>query len=406
MNYLAKFGWDSSKGLGASKDGRISHLKVSQKLDMLGIGSAHQRDPNGIAWKQNNDFENLLKRLNGDVIEGTVVGGFKKADNGLPEEKINVKDERKRKRGNDGNEIQRKKKNAEKEDEEEEEEDPRNLKSINPASEREMTSSGPSEQKRTVPTFPRHRAYALLFHHFSSIDPDFVRHRARAIAAKNLSSKSAAHISEILGISSTPTYLSTTSSGVTSDADTPQDVKTMSLEIEKITTSTKSVHEYFKERLRTKKPTSIIDPPVDTLDCTERDTSHETPRGGLGSSSRTTVWSPILPSTFEPLPTDTNSRTEVAVETKAAEELSATQDTDKKVKKKKRSKVKDEQKSAKMNVDTPVSEDEVKNSVVGECHLERPLNRKDKNRTAAAQDPPANLTTQKKERRRKREKRI
>jgi len=31
---------------------------------MLGIGMHHQGDPNGIAWKQNHDFENLLKRLN------------------------------------------------------------------------------------------------------------------------------------------------------------------------------------------------------------------------------------------------------------------------------------------------------------------------------------------------------
>ena len=31
---------------------------------MLGIGAQHTKDPNGIAWKQNRDFENLLKRLN------------------------------------------------------------------------------------------------------------------------------------------------------------------------------------------------------------------------------------------------------------------------------------------------------------------------------------------------------
>jgi Pin2-interacting protein X1 len=64
QTYLAKFGWDESQGLGASGSGRTSHIKVSQKLDMLGIGAANQRDPNGIAWKQNKDFENLLKRLN------------------------------------------------------------------------------------------------------------------------------------------------------------------------------------------------------------------------------------------------------------------------------------------------------------------------------------------------------
>lgn len=36
---------------------------------MLGIGAAHQKDPNGIAWKQNKDFENLLKRLNESKTE-------------------------------------------------------------------------------------------------------------------------------------------------------------------------------------------------------------------------------------------------------------------------------------------------------------------------------------------------
>ncbi|KAF9453981.1 hypothetical protein P691DRAFT_630353, partial [Macrolepiota fuliginosa MF-IS2] len=58
------FGWDSSKGLGVGEEGRTTHIKVAQKLDMMGIGAAHQKDPNGIAWKQNKDFESLLKRLN------------------------------------------------------------------------------------------------------------------------------------------------------------------------------------------------------------------------------------------------------------------------------------------------------------------------------------------------------
>ena len=71
--YLSKLGWDSSKGLGASGDGRTSHIKVSQKLDMLGIGAANSKDPNGIAWKQNKDFEALLKRLNEGAEQSTSV---------------------------------------------------------------------------------------------------------------------------------------------------------------------------------------------------------------------------------------------------------------------------------------------------------------------------------------------
>ncbi|TFK75476.1 hypothetical protein BDN72DRAFT_520746 [Pluteus cervinus] len=72
QNYLAKFGWDSSKGLGISGDGRTTHIKVSHKLDLMGIGAAHQKDPNGIAWKQNRDFENLLRRLNDGAGDGGV----------------------------------------------------------------------------------------------------------------------------------------------------------------------------------------------------------------------------------------------------------------------------------------------------------------------------------------------
>lgn len=68
-----------------------SHLKVSQKLDFFGIGVDHQRDPHGIAWKQNKDFEALLKRLNegdnGEVKEAGVVkeGGFVCAREGRDE---------------------------------------------------------------------------------------------------------------------------------------------------------------------------------------------------------------------------------------------------------------------------------------------------------------------------------
>ncbi len=71
--YLEKFGWDASKGLGASGEGRTSAIKATQKLDMLGIGMWHQNDAEGgIAWRQNRDFEDLLRRLNdGTTTENT-----------------------------------------------------------------------------------------------------------------------------------------------------------------------------------------------------------------------------------------------------------------------------------------------------------------------------------------------
>ena len=82
--YLSKLGFDhadKNATLGTSGVGLTQHLKVRRtpfctevshtrvvqvhhKLDMLGIGAQHTKDPNGIAWKQNRDFENLLKRLN------------------------------------------------------------------------------------------------------------------------------------------------------------------------------------------------------------------------------------------------------------------------------------------------------------------------------------------------------
>ena len=89
-------------------DGRTSHIKVSHKLDMLGIGAANMHDPNGIAWKQNNDFENLLRRLN-EVADGkeeedvgTNVEGFISQGKGgeVPEETVERvgKSEKNRKR--------------------------------------------------------------------------------------------------------------------------------------------------------------------------------------------------------------------------------------------------------------------------------------------------------------------
>lgn len=103
-----------------------------------------------------------------------------------------------------------------------------------------------------------------------------ISHRARAINAKNMSSKSAAHISEILGIAPT-----------TPSSERPQ-VKLTSLtneiEIEKITTSTKSVADYFKEKLNSRSFSSaIVSAPTSSRNS---DDSYDTPRMGLGSRAR------------------------------------------------------------------------------------------------------------------------
>jgi hypothetical protein len=53
---------------------------------MLGVGAQHTKDPDGIAWKQNQDFENLLKRLNAnpddlkeDRVSSAPIDGFQPA---------------------------------------------------------------------------------------------------------------------------------------------------------------------------------------------------------------------------------------------------------------------------------------------------------------------------------------
>ena len=97
-NYLAKFGWDGSTGLGVTGEGRTSHIKVSHKLDLLGIGAAQQKDPDGIAWKQNKEFECLLQRLNDE----SAVERNQALESGKEEVEINLT-EKKRKHREDGN---------------------------------------------------------------------------------------------------------------------------------------------------------------------------------------------------------------------------------------------------------------------------------------------------------------
>ena len=98
-NYLAKFGWNGSTGLGVAGEGRTSHIKVTHKLDLLGIGAAQQKDPNGIAWKQNKDFECLLQRLNDESAAET----NRALESGKEEVEINQDVEKKRKHREEGN---------------------------------------------------------------------------------------------------------------------------------------------------------------------------------------------------------------------------------------------------------------------------------------------------------------
>ncbi|KAG6889113.1 hypothetical protein C0995_003682 [Termitomyces sp. Mi166 len=255
-NYLSKFGWDASKGLGVNGEGRTSHIKVTHKLDMLGIGAAHQKDPNGIAWKQNRDFENLLKRLNENIQADSSPAEEAKGEESIDEEDSDSSaTERKRKR---------KGKKKQKSEEEEKAKKKRKKNSENGAETMEVTKTQDKPAESIAPTrpvVPRNRA-----------------HRARAIASKSIASKSSVHIAEILGIACTPS----TSSGSETPADgklTPIEDDTITLE--KLTTSTKSVADYFKEKLLAKSSKSGTQSPLTPH---FKEDPYDTPRGGLGAS--------------------------------------------------------------------------------------------------------------------------
>lgn len=167
-------------------DGRTSHIKVSHKLDMLGIGAANMHDPNGIAWKQNKDFENLLRRLNevadgeGEEDVGTNVEGFVSQGKGgdVPGETVErvdkvEKSEKKRKRKEKAREEEDKMdsenedqdaKNTEKNSELEEGEkrkrkdkEHKELKSKKRKTSKSEESSQETPIPSTPPIIPRHR---------------------------------------------------------------------------------------------------------------------------------------------------------------------------------------------------------------------------------------------------------
>ncbi|KAJ7209670.1 hypothetical protein GGX14DRAFT_452525 [Mycena pura] len=242
QTYLSKFGWDASRGLGVNGEGRLSHVKVSQKLDMFGIGAAQQKDPNGIAWKQNKDFEQVLERLNVAATEDTFSESKAMDAEGA---------EGKKRKREDGGETAAKR------------------------SKSDPVAGAVAAVEAVKPVVPRHRASVVIssFHFYLT---HLNRHRARAIAAKNLASKSAAAISEILGIAATPSAETTTTT-------TPQGSLTPyddGVELEKLQTSKQSVADYFKDKLLTKAGKSgsvTCTPPAEVDD-------RDAPRGGLGSS--------------------------------------------------------------------------------------------------------------------------
>jgi len=59
---MEKFGWNKGDGLGANRDGRTEHIKISLKSDTRGVGCSKKHDDNWVAHQD--DFNSLLASLN------------------------------------------------------------------------------------------------------------------------------------------------------------------------------------------------------------------------------------------------------------------------------------------------------------------------------------------------------
>ena len=124
---------------------------------MFGIGSQHQKDPNGTAWQQNKDFENVLRKLNAtmgsagadiesemkEVLGGAFISATESKDEEVSDGKKETKDKKKdKKRKRNGDDT-----------------DDNAAKKTKP--EPEPPAIVPAAQKEKV--LPRHRAYVPTF---------------------------------------------------------------------------------------------------------------------------------------------------------------------------------------------------------------------------------------------------
>ncbi|KAI0777540.1 hypothetical protein BD413DRAFT_639888 [Trametes elegans] len=348
--YLAKLGWDPSQGLGASGEGRTKAISVTQKLDMLGIGADHRNTEEGIAWKQNKDFENLLKRLNAANGSGTVeeenimkVDGFVRAGpeagaqtvyEDKEEEKVDEtaeaedgekKSKKKRKKDVDGEEGEERKKKRKKSKSSEDQSDAEtDKKKDRKKKKRRDASEGTMPAPKEAVESPAPAAVASVLKPAPVVQPKARLHRARHMAAKNLASKSASAIAEILGVAPDPSpstsgfstpFPGALSSGHTTSAlstpcpSTPYEpgpatsaspspsggaTPAAPLEPQELTVSSKSVMDYFKEKLAAKSgartpassraATPAVAPAPAAQAGEEMDDYADRPRAGLGAA--------------------------------------------------------------------------------------------------------------------------
>ncbi|KAH9956189.1 hypothetical protein BC827DRAFT_1233410 [Russula dissimulans] len=293
--YLAKFGWDASKGLGSSGEGRTTAVKAGQKLDMLGIGMQHQKDPNGLAWRQNRDFENVLRRLNDGTGAtgpfhkaresesregaGTVGEGDETGDVGRTDDDDDADDADARKEKEKEKKKKKKKRKAAAEADEGDPTDKKERKKRKKSKSRLQSTDGDGDNEPSQPLPPpgttidapapgpasiaAAAADAVTAPTASRAPPR--THRARIIAAKRMAAANSAALAEILGIPpssssstspfsssypsaiATPTVATRSPSHDLTASESESEAQDSSLQ--KLTTSSQSVGEYFKAKL-------------------------------------------------------------------------------------------------------------------------------------------------------------
>ncbi|KAL5512605.1 hypothetical protein ACEPAG_3258 [Sanghuangporus baumii] len=323
QSYLQKLGWDPSKGLGVSGEGMTSHIKVRQKLNLLGIGSnasGEGADPM-VAWKQNKEYEELLKRLN----EGK--DGKDERDEEIKEDEGSgeVKEKKKRKKRDgdvqdDANADDEKTKEKKKHKKgKKDKKDKRTDESPNEKAEEEADKQEASIREPESTSEPSSISVPAPAPIIQAPTPRPMAHRARFLRSKQLASRSSTAVAEILGISSwnstpgpsssslggTPfTPNSTTPSLNPSPSFTPTPAPEVGQgQDQEIRTASTSVHDYFKEKLaaralarsgtssaiiRSSSPSSNSTPDVarrvsQSKNRNETEDGNEAPRAGLGS---------------------------------------------------------------------------------------------------------------------------
>ncbi|KAG8980880.1 hypothetical protein FRB93_008885 [Tulasnella sp. JGI-2019a] len=284
--YLSKLGWTATSGLGAELDGRTKHVAVAQKLNMLGIGANTKDGPDAIAWKQNQEFEAMLSRLNKgksrDTTDSPGETSQQERDDSEPAElEVEV--------STSTSEKEQKCRRKEEKRQRKEERARRKAARNEPAANSSDMTTGVEGNSGADPTAASSSSIPALP---SSSKPHRMAHRARYRAAKNMAGANAVAMAEILGESSaaaTPTPSSVPSATLTPIYDV--DVTEQSRHHHLITSSTTSMTDYFKQKMQAK--LGIVSASLATQTTQDEDASDEaSERPGIASGSRGLGWAP------------------------------------------------------------------------------------------------------------------